>query len=87
MWDTETIVIGYHVTTPKKLARYIATSCILPPVRFWQFPNSAREWARRTGRTIILRIEVKEAYPLPDHKPRGHAWWTPDMVRKWTEEP
>ena len=76
-------MIGYHVTTPKKLARYVSTGAILPPVRFWRYEASAREWARRTGRTIVLCIEVSEVYPLPDHKPAGHAWWTPEMVRRW----
>jgi hypothetical protein len=78
-------VIGYHVTTPKKLVRYQATGAILPPVRFWKYEQSAIDWARRTGRTIILAIDVGEAYPLPDHKPRGHAWWTPEFVREWGE--
>lgn len=78
-------MIGWHVTTPKKLARYEATGCILPPVRFWRFEDSARQWAQRTGRTVILRIETSDAYPLPDHQPRGHAWWTPEHVRVWEE--
>jgi len=79
-------MIGYHVTTPKKLARYVASRAIFPPVRFWQFLPSARAWALRTGRTVILRIDVETAYPMPDHQPRGHAWWTPGYVRKWQEE-
>ena len=74
---------GFHVTTPKKLARYIATGCILPPVRFWRFEDSAKAWANKTHRTVILRIEASEAYPMPDHHPRGHAWWTPEHVRNW----
>lgn len=80
-------MIGYHVTTPKKLSRYRATKAILSPVRFWAFENSAREWAKKVGRTVILKIEVDDnhAYPLPDHKPRGHAYWTPDFVTRWTE--
>jgi hypothetical protein len=80
-------MIGYHVTTPKKLLRYESTGAILPPVRFWRFGESAARWARRTGRTVILRIEAAEAYPLPDHHPRGHAWWTPDIVRGWEVTP
>ena len=80
---TSGTITGYHVTTPKKLERYKATGCILPPVRFWLFRNSAEAWAKKTGRTVILEIPVKVAYPLPDHKPTGHAAWTPEMVRKW----
>ena len=76
-------MIGYHMTTPKKLARYQATGAILPPVRFWQYERSARDWGSRTGRSVMLVIDVREAFPLPDHKPRGHAWWTPEFVREW----
>lgn len=75
---------GYHVTTPAKLSRYEATGMILPPVRFWRWQASATAWGLRTGRTVVLRIEVGTAYPLPDHRPPGHAWWTPEYVRGWT---
>ena len=73
----------WHVTTPKKLARYQATRAILPPVRGWRDIDSARDWMRKTGRSLILQVEAKTAYPLPDHKPRGAAWWTPDTISKW----
>ncbi len=76
-------MIGYHVTTPKKLERYKATGVILSPVRFWIFKDSASTWMKKTGRTIILKINVDKAYPLPDHQPRGHAYWTPEIIRKW----
>jgi len=76
-------VIGYHVTTPKKFDRYEQTRVILPPVRFWIWPQSAINWAERIGRTIILKIEVSKAYPLPDHKPREHTYWSPNMITKW----
>lgn len=79
-------MIGYHVTTPAKLARYRATGGILPPVRFWRSAKTAWAWAKRTGRGIVLRVEVGEAHPLPDHHPRGMAWWTPWMVRRWEQE-
>lgn len=73
---------GYHVTTPRKLARYKATGCILPPVRFWPTVETAARWARRTGRPLILEIACEVSYPLPDHRP---ARWTPEMVRSWQE--
>lgn len=76
---------GYHVTTPRKVERYIASGCILPPVRFWLYEGSATAWAARVKRSVLLRIEVGVAYPLPDHKPNGHAWWTPEHVREWNE--
>jgi hypothetical protein len=76
-------MIGYHCTSENKLKRYEATSCIISPVRFWIYESSARNWLKKTGRTIILRINVDIAYPLPDHKPNGHAWYTPENVREW----
>lgn len=84
---------AYHCTTEKKLARYIATGAILPPVRFWTSEITARSWMSRVKRSVLLRFPwPEEAYPLPDHKPRGCAYWTPGMVREWrlvsvTEEP
>ena len=75
---------GWHATTPRKYARYQATGCILSPVRFWLSEGTARRWMERVqGRTVLLRFEVRTAYPLPDHRPRGMAWWTPDHVRDW----
>ena len=74
---------GFHVTTPAKVERYKATGCILPPVRFWAFQTSAEAWAKKTRRTVILEIDVTTAYPLPDHQPPRHAWWSPDPVREW----
>ena len=76
-------MVGYHVTTPKKLLRYRRTGCILPPVRFWRWQSSAVLWGARVGRTVLLKINAGTAYPLPDHKPRGHACWTPEHVREW----
>lgn len=73
----------YHCTTPKKLKRYKNTGCILSPVRAWRYINSAKNWCKKTGRTIILEFDVKEYYPLPDHKPLGHAYWTPEYIRNW----
>lgn len=71
-------MIGYHVTTPKKLDRYKATGGILPPVRFWPNRFTAERWAKKTGRSVILEIEVSQSYPLPDHKP---ARWTSEFIR------
>lgn len=71
---------GYHVTTSKKMDRYTDTGAILPPVRFFPTLYTAKEWAKRTGRDLILRIECNESYPLPDHKP---ARWTPEIIREW----
>lgn len=77
--------IGYHVTTEKKLSRYKETGCILAPVRFWPTPDLAKQWASKTGRIIILKINLSEqiSYPLPDHKP---ARFTPQNVSDFSIE-
>ena len=74
-------MIGYHVTTHKKLSRYLAAGRILPPVRFWKFLDSAKAWSKKTNRLVILSIEVSTSHPLPDHRPRGHAFWSPNIAR------
>lgn len=73
---------GYHVTTVKKLQKYQATGGILPPVRFWPTEYTARKWAQKTCRDVILKIECGVSYPLPDHKP---ARWTDEIVRTYGE--
>ena len=73
-------MIGYHCTTPKKIARYKATGGILPPVRFWPNEYTAQRWRRKTGRPVILKIEVNRSWPMPDHRP---ARWTDEMIRDW----
>ena len=76
----------YHATTPRKLARYVATGAILPPVRGFDTLAGVQEWARLTnGRTVILKLEVEHAQALPDHhNAYGLAWWTPVAVGRWT---
>lgn len=75
----------YHCTTKRKLDRYKATGCILSPVRGWRYMDSARTWGKRTGRDIILKIEVGVAWPLPDHYPRYHAYWADENIKEWEE--
>lgn len=76
----------YHATTPRKLARYVATGAILPPVRGFDTLAGVQEWARLTdGRTVILKLEVEHTQALPDHHNAfGLAWWTPVEVSRWT---
>lgn len=77
-------MIGFHVTTPKKLERYISTGGILPPVRFWPTIDTAKRWSKRTSRPLILEIKCDQSYPLPDHKP---ARWTPEIIREFVKWP
>jgi hypothetical protein len=78
-------MIGYHVTSSKKYKRYIASGAIFPPVRFWTNINSAKNWRFKTGRTLILKIKTTDnvTYPLPDHKPKGCAWWADEFIREF----
>jgi hypothetical protein len=73
-------MVGYHVTTFKRMNRYRQTGGILPPVRFWPNLYLARQWQERTGRLVILKIQFRQTFPLPDHRP---ARWSPDCVTEW----
>lgn len=74
----------YHATTPRKLARYIATGAILPPVRGFDTQAAAIEWGRLHGRSIILAVPVSVAWPLPDHHlAEGLAWWSAAQAASW----
>lgn len=74
----------YHVTTPKKLARYVASGRIIAPVRGFTTVAAAQEWARRTGRSIILEVCGTDCNKLPDHHNQfGCAWWIDHDVTEW----
>ncbi len=73
----------YHCTTDKKLLKYKQTGFIISPVRGWKYLQSAINWNKKTGRNIILEIECKESFPLPDHKPLYHSFWTPENIYKF----
>ena len=69
---------GWHCTTKSKLDRYKASGRIIAPVRFWPNEETAKRWAKRTGRSVVIRIRLDHiSYPLPDHKP---ALWCPQDV-------
>ena len=72
---------GYHCTTEKKLLRYERSKRIIGPVRFWPNEETARRWAKRTSRSVVLRVRLDHvSYPLPDHIP---AYWCPQDVVEW----
>ena len=72
---------GWHCTTAAKLKRYKSSGRIISPVRFWPDYHLAKDWSRKTGRDVILKIEIPGiSYPMPDHKP---AYWSPDDVTKF----
>jgi len=76
----------YHATTPRKFERYKHTGCILAPVRGFDCPEAAREWAAdKQGRTIILALTVTRPQLLPDHHILGvgAAWFEPVDVAEY----
>lgn len=58
----------YHVTTLKKLNKYLKTGFIKPPVRAWENIEQAERMSKSTGRKIILRLK----FPDNADKCEGH---------------
>ena len=58
----------YHVTTLKKLNKYLKTGYIKPPVRAWENIEQAERMSKSTGRKIILRLK----FPDNADKCEGH---------------
>ena len=61
-------IIVYHVTSYKKLQKYIKTGYIIPPVRAWETIEHASRMSVSTGRRIILRLR----FPANADKLSGH---------------
>lgn len=61
-------MVVYHVTSLKKLNRYLKSGCILPPVRAWENIEQAERMSLSTGRKIVLRLK----FPDDAEKLEGH---------------
>jgi hypothetical protein len=61
-------VIVYHVTTYKKLQKYLKTGYIKPPVRAWENIEQAERMSLSTDRKLILRLK----FPDNAEKYEGH---------------
>jgi len=61
-------MVVYHVTSLKKLNKYLTTGAILPPVRAWENIEQAERMSKSTGRKIILRLR----FPDNADKLEGH---------------
>lgn len=61
-------MVVYHVTSLKKLNKYLKSGQINPPVRAWENIEQAQRMSISTGRRIILRLK------FPDNAPKleGH---------------
>ena len=65
-------MIVWHVTTRKKLEKYLRNGGIKSPVRAWKSIISAERFSKQTGRHIILRLKFPDnAETLKEH--RGEA--------------
>ena len=76
----------YHCTTPKKVQRYHQSGRIIAPVRGFSTIEAAMAWCIKTGRTIILEIDVEsdKVHKLPDHhNDFGTAWWNDGDISGW----
>ena len=61
-------MIVYHVTSLKKLNKYLKSGQIEPPVRAWENIEQAERMSLSTGRRIILRLKFPDnAEKLPGH--------------------
>jgi hypothetical protein len=59
-------MIVWHVTTAKKLAKYLKSGYIAPPVRAWENIEQAQRMSISTGRKIILRLRFPSNAPKLD---------------------
>lgn len=53
-------MIVWHVTSYKKLQKYLKTGYITPPVRAWENVEQAERMSKSTGRRIILRLRFPD---------------------------
>lgn len=61
-------MIAWHVTSKRKLDKYLRSGQINSPVRAWLSIEDAMRFSISTGRRIILRIKVKQYDKLGGHK-------------------
>jgi hypothetical protein len=62
-------MIVYHVTSAKKLQKYLKTGFIASPVRAWENIEQAQRMSLSTSRKIILRLK----FPSNAKKLEGHS--------------
>lgn len=71
----------YHVTSLKKLNKYLTTGAILPPVRAWENIEQAERMSKSTGRKIILRLRFPDnAKKLDGHFNQARVLYEPYVL-------
>lgn len=74
-------MIVYHVTSLKKLNKYIESGMILPPVRAWEDIEQAERMSISTGRKIILRLRFPDnAEKLEGHLNQARVLYEPYIL-------
>ena len=74
-------MIVYHVTTLKKLNKYLETGYIIPPVRAWENIEQAERMSLSTKRRIILRLKFPDnAQKLEGHFDQARVLHTPYIL-------
>lgn len=61
-------MVVYHVTSAKKLNKYLENGYIKSPVRAWENLQQAERMSISTGRKVILRLN----FPDNAEKLEGH---------------
>ena len=76
-------MIVYHVTSLKKLNKYLETGYIKPPVRAWEDIKQAERMSLSTGRRIILRLKFpNNAKKLEGHFDKARVLYKPYKFTK-----
>ena len=71
----------YHVTSLKKLNKYLENGKILPPVRAWENIEQAERMSKSTGRKIILRLRFPDnADKLDGHFNQARVLYVPYIL-------
>ena len=75
-------MVVYHVTTLKKLNKYLKTGYIKPPVRAWESIEQAERMSKQTGRKIILRLKFPDnAQKLEGHYNQARVIFVPYALK------
>jgi hypothetical protein len=77
-------LIVYHVTSAKKLNKYLQNGFIKPPVRAWENVEQAERMSLSTGRKIILRLKFPDcAEKLEGHFNQARVLYEPYVMESF----
>ena len=77
-------MVVYHVTTAKKLNKYLQTGHIKPPVRAWENLHQAERMSKSTDRKVILRLKFpNNAEKLEGHFNQARVLYSPYIMNSF----